>query len=87
MRANSSRNVNQDRIADDPELLRQWIHHRRAELALAHWALGPDPARFLLNPDSPRTVRARIEGLAAGLPGLDQHWMPLRRPRHAERPA
>jgi hypothetical protein len=28
------------------------------------------------------------EGLAsAGLPGLDQHWMALRRPRYAERPA
>ena len=57
--------VNQDRIDDDPELLRQWVHHRRAELALAHWALGPDPDQFLLAPESPRMGAARVEGLAA----------------------
>ncbi len=43
--------VNNDRIEDDPDLLRQWIHHRRAELTFAHWALGLDPRRFLLDPD------------------------------------
>jgi hypothetical protein len=57
--------VNQDRIAEDPELLRQWIFHRRAELALGHWELGPSPERFLLRPDGAKTARARLEGLAS----------------------
>jgi tetratricopeptide (TPR) repeat protein len=55
--------VNQTRLDGDPEQIRQWIHHRRAELTFAHLALGPDPDRHLLYPGDPRVERARIEGL------------------------
>ena len=57
--------VNHDRIGADPELLRQWIHHRRAELVFAHWALGHDPRRFLLDPESPPAGRTRLAALAS----------------------
>jgi hypothetical protein len=56
--------VNDDRIDEDPDLLRQWIHHRRAELTFAHWGLGPDPMRFLLYPDDVPAGRARFEAMA-----------------------
>ena len=42
--------VNNDRIDDDPELLRQWVHHRRAELTFGHWGLGLGPAAVLARP-------------------------------------
>jgi hypothetical protein len=57
--------VNNDRIADDPELLRQWIHHRRAELTFGHWALGPDARRFLLGPLSVPRARSRLAALTS----------------------
>ena len=52
--------VHQERIAEDPDLLRQWIHHRRAEFLFSHWALGRDPQRFLLYPDNQRVARDRL---------------------------
>jgi tetratricopeptide (TPR) repeat protein len=57
--------VNQQRIDADPEQLRQWIHHRRAELVFSHLALGPDAGRLLLHPEDAAAARARAEGLAA----------------------
>jgi tetratricopeptide (TPR) repeat protein len=63
--------VNQARLDADPEQLRQWIHHRRAELVFAHLALGPDPDRHLLFPGDPRVERARIEGLIRGADSLE----------------
>ena len=51
--------INQDRVDDDPDLLRQWIHHRRAELTFTHWALGLEPRRFLLDPENTRIARSR----------------------------
>ncbi|MEP7121867.1 MAG: hypothetical protein ABJE95_13185 [Byssovorax sp.] len=63
--------VNQARLDGDPEQLRQWIHHRRAELVFAHLALGPDPDRHLLFPGDPRVERARIEGLIRGADSLE----------------
>jgi tetratricopeptide (TPR) repeat protein len=57
--------VNNDRINDDPQLLRQWVHHRRAELTFAHWAVGGDPRRFLLDPENLPAVRARLAGLVS----------------------
>ena len=55
--------VNNERIEDDPELLRQYIHHRRAELVFGHWALGRDARRFLLDPESVPAARARLASL------------------------
>jgi tetratricopeptide (TPR) repeat protein len=57
--------VNQEQIASDPDLLRQWIHHRRAELVFHHWALGPDPQQFLLHPPDPKAVTERLHSLTA----------------------
>ncbi len=57
--------VNHERIQDDPELLRQWVHHRRAELVFAHWALGHDPRRFLLDPDNMLVFRSRMTALVS----------------------
>jgi hypothetical protein len=56
--------VNQEKLDDDPDLLRQWIHHHRAELVFSHLALGPDARRFLLHPDNRKVARARVAGLA-----------------------
>ncbi len=61
--ASKSLVVNQARLDGDPEQVRQWIHHRRAELVFAHLSLGSDPDRHLLYPGDPRVERARIEGL------------------------
>ena len=55
--------VNNDRIEDDPDLLRQWIHHRRAELTFTHWALGLDLRRFLLDPAHLPAARERLASL------------------------
>jgi tetratricopeptide (TPR) repeat protein len=62
--------VNQDRIDADPELLRQWVHHRRAELFFRHLALGWSPARFLLYPQGPPQARERCKGLVLGAKSL-----------------
>ncbi|WP_163995579.1 hypothetical protein [Pyxidicoccus caerfyrddinensis] len=62
--------VNQQRLDTDPEQLRQWLHHRRAELTFEHLALGPEPERFLLGPEDPRMALARLEGLALGAESL-----------------
>ncbi len=55
--------VNNERLEDDPELLRQYIHHRRAELVFGHCALGHDARRFLLDPESVPAARARLASL------------------------
>ncbi len=57
--------VNNDHIDDDPELFRQWTHHRRAELIFSHWALGTSPRRFLLDPENRPEARERLAGLVA----------------------
>jgi tetratricopeptide (TPR) repeat protein len=57
--------VDADEIAADPELLRQWIHHARAELVFRHFLLGEDPQRFLLRPRERDESVARAEGLAS----------------------
>jgi hypothetical protein len=56
--------VNQKRIDEDPEVLRAFLHHRRAELVWRHLALGGDPRKTLLGPTDPTTHRARTRGLA-----------------------
>jgi tetratricopeptide (TPR) repeat protein len=63
--------VNNERIDDDPELLRQWIHHRRAELTFGHWALGCDARRFLLGPESVPAARARLAALTSAARSLE----------------
>ncbi len=63
--AESAAVVNQAKLDEDPELLRQWVHHHRAELVFSHLALGPEPRRFLLHPGDRRIARARAAGLAA----------------------
>lgn len=68
--ANRTLVVNQARLEGDPEQVRQWIHHRRAELVFSHAALGWDPERHLLYPGDPRTERARIEALGRGAASL-----------------
>jgi tetratricopeptide (TPR) repeat protein len=57
--------VDREEIAADPELLRQWIHHTRAELVFRHFLLGIDPQRFLLCPRDRDESVARAEGLAS----------------------
>jgi tetratricopeptide (TPR) repeat protein len=57
--------VNNERISHDPDLLRQWIHHRRAELTFLHWALGQAPRRFLLDPENGPSGRKRLSALAS----------------------
>ena len=56
--------LNQARIQEDPEALRQLLHHRRAELVFRHVALGSDPRRVLLEPEDLKTHRARARALA-----------------------
>jgi tetratricopeptide (TPR) repeat protein len=63
--------VNNERIADDPDLLRQWIHHRRAQLTVAHWGLGRDPNRFLLDPEDPPILRARLAAINSSARSLE----------------
>lgn len=63
--------VNSDRIEDDPELLRQWVHHRRAELTFGHWGLGSDARRFLLDPESVPAARARLAALTKAARSLE----------------
>ena len=62
--------VNQERLDADPEQLRQWLHHRRAELSFAHLALGPEPRRFLLGPADPRDAAERLEALVGATRSL-----------------
>ena len=62
--------VNQARLDDDPEELRQMIHHRRAELVFRHLALGSDPRRVLLGPDDPKSHRARVRALVLSAESL-----------------
>jgi len=62
--------VNQKRIDEDPEALRQFIHHRRAELVFRHLALGPSPHRILLEPRDRQTHRARMRGLCLAAESL-----------------
>lgn len=56
--------VNQQQIDTDQEQLRQWIHHRKAELFLLHFELGADPDHFLLGFRDDVTSIVKIEGLA-----------------------
>jgi len=62
--------VDQDEIAADPELLRQWIHHSLAELVFRHCLLGDDPDRFLLHPVDRDESVARAESLATSAESL-----------------
>ena len=62
--------VQQDRIDADIDLLRQWLHHHRAELVFAHLALGSDPFRFLLHPENARLAKERLDGLALAAKSL-----------------
>jgi predicted Zn-dependent protease len=57
--------INQDEIAADPDLLRQWLHHSRAELIFRHCLLGDNPYRLFLHPVDRDEAAARAEGLAA----------------------
>lgn len=52
--------VDQAYVDRDPERLRQWIHHRAAELLLSHAALGP---KALLEPGDQDEARERVEAL------------------------
>jgi hypothetical protein len=55
--------VNSARIESDPELFRQWIYNKEAELLFYHLSLGTDPNRFLLeNTDFP-SAKAKLNGL------------------------
>lgn len=55
--------VNQTRIESDPDLLRQWLHHLRAELWFCHVALGFDAGRALLGAADLRLAQARSRAL------------------------
>jgi hypothetical protein len=55
--------VNGDQVGLDPDLLRQWLLHRQAELVLRHARLGLDPQRYLLLPVDPHQGRARLAAL------------------------
>jgi|GEM_PF-3569682 len=62
--------VNQPRIDRDPEQLRQWLHHRRAELVFSHLALSDRAGRGLLWPRDPDAAQARAKGLAVSTRSL-----------------
>jgi hypothetical protein len=66
-RANTVENtileVNQEYINTDPEQLRQWIHHRKAELYFSHLALGSVPDLFLLGYSDDFSARMKLGGL------------------------
>ena len=55
--------VDGDRLATDPDLLRQWFHHKRAELVFRHLAVGADGRRRLLDPADVDEARLRADGL------------------------
>jgi hypothetical protein len=57
--------VNQDEIAADPDLLRQWLHHSRAELVFRHCLLGDNPHRIFLHPSDRDEATARADSLGA----------------------
>lgn len=52
--------TNVEEIAADPDLLRQWMHHAKAELIFRHVAMGP---RTLLNPTDRDDAVVRAEAL------------------------
>lgn len=62
--------VNQKQIEEDPEVLRAFIHQRRAELVWRHLALGADPRKVLLGPTGPKAHRARVRALCIGAESL-----------------
>ncbi len=55
--------VNQQRINSDPELLRQWIHHRKAELFFLHLGIGMEPDLFLLGYTDEGSGNIKLKGL------------------------
>ena len=55
--------VDSESITKDPDLLRQWIHHRRAELFFLHWALDDNAERFLLFPEDRDDALLRLDCL------------------------
>ncbi len=55
--------VNGAAIASDPDILRQWFHHKRAELVFRHLAIGTDGRRVLLEPVDRDEALARVEAL------------------------
>ena len=57
--------VNGEAIAADPDLLRQWFHHKRAELVFRHLAVGADGRRVLLEPADQDEAGDRVEALQA----------------------
>lgn len=57
--------VASEEIAADPDLLRQWIHHKSAELLFRHAALMPAPGRMLLRPQDREEAGARVQSLTA----------------------
>jgi tetratricopeptide (TPR) repeat protein len=62
--------VNQDEIAADRDLLRQWLHHSRAELIFRHCLLGDNPYRLFLHPVDRDEAISRAEGLATSAESL-----------------
>ena len=57
--------TNVDEIAADPDLLRQWIHHSKAELVFRHALLGSEGRIVLLDPDDRDEAAARASSLAS----------------------
>src|SRR5262249_22138768 len=55
--------TNVDQIAADPDLLRQWIHHKRAELVFRHALAGEDGWGALLEPEDRDEALIRAESL------------------------
>src|SRR6185295_19570485 len=55
--------VNHNEITADPDLLRQWIHHGRAELVFRHYLLGDKPYRLLLGPGDRDDAHECVEAL------------------------
>lgn len=52
--------VDDGAVERDPEAVLQWVHHRRAELALRHLAIGADAGSVFLSPPDP-VVQAERE--------------------------
>lgn len=57
--------INEDEIAADPELLRQWIYHTQAELVFAHFLIGDDADKLLLHPADRDEGHARARALCS----------------------
>jgi tetratricopeptide (TPR) repeat protein len=84
--------VNQQRLDADPDQLRQWIHHRKAELFFTHLGIGMNPHLFLLGYTDDFSANMKLKGLGllgkslavlAGDEGrllsqhIEKHWQEL----------